>query len=306
MLGSLNDLLLLQFAKAVFFLPSYQCWLMLDFLTFGWYNVCKNLNIQEDRKMPEWSAKQYSKFKNERTLPAIDLANAIKHDNVRTALDVGCGIGNSTAVLKRRFPNAKIIGADNSDDMLKSARENYPELEFIKLDAEKDIPDISDRYDVVFSNACIQWIPDHRLLIKRLMGLLEENGVLALQIPLQDIHPMHKIIKSVAGSEKWAKKIPVPRIFYTLTEEEYFDILSELSGNFRMWVTTYFHAMPSHHSIVEWYKGSGLRPYLEQLDDGDKSEFEKDVLTETQKIYPVQQNGEIIFKFPRLFITAVK
>ena len=256
--------------------------------------------------MPEWNAKQYSKFEKERTLPAIDLANSINSDNVRTALDIGCGIGNSTAVLKKRFPNAKVIGSDNSDDMLNAARKNNPELEFIKLDARKDIINISDRYDVVFSNACIQWIPDHRHLIKRLMGLLEENGTLAIQIPQHAKHPMHKIIKSVAGSEKWAQKIPVSRIFYTLTEEEYFDILSELSDNFRMWETVYFHTMPSHQSIVEWYKGTGLRPFLEQLSGSDKSEFENDVLTETQRYYPIQQNGEIIFKFPRLFITAVK
>ena len=252
--------------------------------------------------MPEWSAEQYSKFKTERTLPAIELVGVINNDNVRMALDIGCGTGNSTVALKIRFPNERIIGADNSDEMLTSARKNYPKLDFIKLDAEKDIVNISDRYDVVFSNACIQWIPDHRLLLKRLMGTVKKGGTLAIQIPQQ----AKQIIKSVADSEKWAKKIPVSRLYYTLNEEEYFDILSELSGNFRMWETTYFHAMPSHQSIVEWYKGTGLRPYLEQLCDSDKTEFEKDVLTETQRFYPVQQNGEIIFRFPRLFMIAAK
>lgn len=256
--------------------------------------------------MFEWNAEQYSKFKKERTLPAIDLANSINSENVRTALDVGCGIGNSTAVLKRRFPNAKIIGADNSDDMLAAARKNNPELEFMKLDASTDLVNISDRFDVVFSNACIQWIPNHRLLIKRLTGLLNENGTLAIQIPQQAKHPMHRIVKSVAESEKWKRKIPASRVFHILTEEEYFDILSGLSGNFRMWETTYFHVMPSHQSIVEWYKGTGLRPFLEQLNENDKGEFEHDVLTETQRYYPIQQNGEIIFRFPRLFMTAVK
>ena len=133
--------------------------------------------------MLEWNAEQYSKFKKERTLPAIDLANSINSENVRKVLDVGCGIGNSTAVLKRRFPNARIIGADNSDDMLVAARKNNPELEFMKLDASTDLVNISDRYDVVFSNACIQWIPNHRLLIKRLMELLKKDGTLAIQIP---------------------------------------------------------------------------------------------------------------------------
>lgn len=256
--------------------------------------------------MFEWNAEQYSKFKKERTLPAIDLANSINSENVRTVLDVGCGIGNSTAVLKRRFPNARIIGADNSDDMLAAARKNNPDLEFMKLDASTDIVNISDRFDVVFSNACIQWIPNHRLLIKRLMELLKEDGTLAIQIPQQAKHPMHRIVKSVAQSEKWKQKIPASRVFHILTEEEYFDILSELSDNFRMWETTYFHAMPSHQSIVEWYKGTGLRPFLEQLSDSDKGEFENDVLMEIQGYYPTQKNGEIIFRFPRLFMTAEK
>ena len=256
--------------------------------------------------MFEWDAEQYSKFEKERTLPAIDLANSINSDNVRTVLDVGCGVGNSTAVLKKRFPNARIIGADNSDDMLTAARKNHPELEFMKFDACADNVNISDRYDVVFSNACIQWIPNHRLLIKRLMELLNKNGTLAIQIPQQAKHPMHRIIKSVAESEKWTQKIPASRVFHILTEEEYFDILSELSDNFRMWETTYFHVMPSHQSIVEWYKGTGLRPFLEQLNGSDKGKFENDVLTETQRYYPIQQNNKIIFRFPRLFITVIK
>ena len=256
--------------------------------------------------MFDWNAEQYSKFEKERTLPAIDLADSINSENVRTVLDVGCGIGNSTAVLKRRFPNARIIGADNSDDMLATARKNNPELEFMKLDASTDIVKISDRFDVVFSNACIQWIPNHRLLIKRMMELLKEDGTLAIQIPQQAKHPMHRIVKSVAESEKWKQKILVSRAFNVLTEEEYFNIFSELSDNFRMWETTYFHAMPSHRSIVEWYKGTGLRPFLEQLSGSDKGEFENDVLTETQRYYPIQQNGEIIFRFPRLFMTAEK
>ena len=256
--------------------------------------------------MFNWNAEQYSKFKKERTLPAIDLANSINSENVRKVLDVGCGIGNSTAVLKRRFPNARIIGADNSDDMLVAARKNNPELEFMKLDASTDLVNISDRYDVVFSNACIQWIPNHRLLIKRLMELLKKDGTLAIQIPQQAKHPMHRIVKSVAESEKWKQKIPVSRVFHILTEEEYFDILSELSDNFRMWETTYFHTMFSHQSIIEWYKGTGLRPFLEQLSESDKGKFENDVLTETKRYYPIQQNGGIIFRFPRLFMTAIK
>lgn len=256
--------------------------------------------------MLEWNAEQYSKFEKERTLPAVDLANSIHINNPKKIIDIGCGIGNSTAVLRKKYPYAQIIGVDSSEDMLNTARKNNPEIEFIRLDAGKELTSLSADFDIVFSNACIQWIPNHRDLLKSLMTLLNHNGVLAIQIPQQKKHPMHKVIKAVAESEKWKYKITDKRVFFFLSEEEYYDILSELSSDFRIWETTYYFDMPSHSSIIEWYKGTGLRPYLEQLNDTDKNSFEYDVLQETKMIYPLQSNNRIIFRFPRLFFTAVK
>ena len=152
--------------------------------------------------MSDWSAAQYSKFKKERTIPAVDLANAINNENIKTVLDIGCGIGNSTAVLAKKFPNAEITGADNSDDMLASARKENPDIEFIKLDAENEIDSLKKRYDLVFSNACIQWIPNHRKLNKDLFSLLNDGGILAVQIPQQSKHPVHSIMKSLSKSGK--------------------------------------------------------------------------------------------------------
>lgn len=253
--------------------------------------------------MSKWDPKQYGKFEKERTLPSYDLVNAITCNNVKNIIDIGCGIGNSTAVLKGKFPNARVTGADNSEEMLSHAREKYSDLNFIRLDAE-NIDNVRERYDIVFSNACIQWVPDHKKLLRNMMGLLNCGGVLAVQIPLQYKHPMHRIIQKTAESEKWADKLSNVRPFYILAENEYFDILSQLSDNFRIWETVYFHAMPSHQAIVEWYKGTGMRPFLEQLSDSDKQLFEEDILNEVKAEYLLQKNGEIIFKFPRLFFTA--
>ena len=157
--------------------------------------------------MADWSAAQYSKFKMERTLPAIDLVNAIPCGNVRSVLDIGCGIGNSTAVLAKRFPNAQITGADNSEDMLAAARRENPGISFLKLDAETELDGIKERFDVVFSNARIQWIPNHRALLKSMFSLLRDGGVLAIQIPQQSKHPVHKILQSLSESEKWCDKL---------------------------------------------------------------------------------------------------
>ena len=225
--------------------------------------------------MPNWNPIQYEKFLKDRTQPAIDLANRLGVFTPDSILDLGCGPGNSTKVLKDRFPNARIVGADNSDEMLEKARELY-------------------------SNACIQWLPNHKELLPNLMKLLNPNGILAIQIPMQREHPVHIIINDLVKTQKWIDKI-IPRQYNNLTTEEYFDVISNLSGDFEIWETTYCHRMPSYESIIEWYKGTGLRPYLEQLSDSDADEFVNDVYNELKARYKTQKNGEILFRFPRLF-----
>ncbi len=256
--------------------------------------------------LSNWNSNQYLKFKKERTQPAYDLVNRIDFNNPQKIIDVGCGPGNSTQVLSERFPNAEILGIDNSENMIASAKSAYPNLNFLLCDAGKDLASINQKFDIVFSNACIQWIPDHRKLLKNMMDLLNENGVLAIQTPMNYDEPIHKIISFISSSGKWKEKFNSPRIMYNLTSSEYYDLLSEISADFSMWNTTYFHRMKSYESIIEWHRGTGLRPYLDALCDRDKEKFENEVYHQIIKEYPKQKNGEIIFKFPRLFFTAIK
>lgn len=253
-----------------------------------------------------WDSKQYLKFKKERTQPSIDLAGRLTAQSPAAIIDIGCGPGNSTAILKKRYPNAAVTGADNSENMVTAAKEKYPDIKFILCDASKDLGKLTGKFDVIFSNACIQWVPDHPKLLREMMSLLNEGGELAVQIPKNQDEPIHKIIGEVSSSEKWRDKFNSPRIFYTLSSEEYYDILAEISSDFEMWQTTYFHRMKSHSDIMEWYKSTGLRPYLEALSETDSAEFEKDIFAEVEKAYPKQANGEIIFRFPRLFFKAIK
>lgn len=257
--------------------------------------------------MMNWDAHQYQRYERERTLPARDLAHAIPLKSARRIIDVGCGIGNSTSVLHERFPDAKIIGADSSPAMLEAARQAHPDLTFIPFDAAEDFCKLEGSFDVVFSNACIQWIPDHDRLLTEMMGVLRPGGVLAVQIPMNHDEPIHQIITSLAGSDRWRGRFQgIPRVFHTLTQSEYYDILAELASDFSLWQTTYCHRMPSHLSIMEWYKGTGLRPYLAALPPQAAAEFEADVYREVKAAYPVQRCGEIIFRFPRFFFTATK
>lgn len=246
-----------------------------------------------------WNADQYQKFETQRTLPAMDLARAIPFSSASSCLDVGCGIGNSTAVLQERFPGAAILGVDSSENMLQTAREQHPQAEYRRLDAGTELSSLNRTFDVVFSNACIQWIPQQNRILQDMMGLLNPGGVLAVQIPQQAKHPVQQLLQQMAKSEPWREKLQA-RTFYTLSESDYYDQLSEL------WETVYFHEMPSHESILEWYRGTGLRPYLEQLQESDRPIFEQELLEHIKQIYPVQKNGTILFRFPRLFWIAVK
>ena len=257
--------------------------------------------------MSDWNARQYLKFQKERTQPALDLAARLEYDSPAKALDIGCGPGNSTAVVKARFPGAQVIGVDSSQNMVETARKDHPELEFIQWDITTDLDALPHDFDVVFSNACLQWVPDHSSLLPRLMSFLKPGGLLAVQIPMNYQEPIHRIIETTVSRSPWTEKIPYMRLFYTLTQEEYFDVLSRTASDFTLWQTTYLHRMPSHQAIMDWYSSTGLRPYLNAaVDEAAREEFYQEIFRQVQEAYPVQENGEIIFRFPRFFFIARK
>ena len=254
--------------------------------------------------MTDWSSEQYLKFKKERTQPAIDLVNRIDVDKPSKIIDIGCGPGNSTGVLASKFSDSYILGVDKSDNMIIAAKTNYPNLDFSLCDISREISMLDRDFDIVFSNACIQWVPNHNKLIKDLVGLLKKGGIIAVQIPMHYNEPIHKIIGQVSISSKWKEYFTNPSIFHTLSQDEYFDILCECTENINIWETVYYHVLKSHDDIMEWYRGTGLRPYLDILEDDKKIEFEDEILEQVIKSYPKQKNGEVIFRFPRFFFVA--
>ncbi len=255
--------------------------------------------------MSEWNAEQYLKFKNQRTQPAVDLAQRVVSYKPDSILDVGCGPGNSTFVLNNTFPDAKILGIDNSEAMIKKASQTYPDIDFKLCDVTSEI-DKLDNYDVIFSNAYLQWIPDHEKFIPELMNKLNPGGVLAVQIPMNGQETLFRIIGEVVRDAKWGFSKSNMETNETLQPEEYFDILSSCSSSFDIWETVYYHNMPNVQAMVEWVKGTRLRPYLNALDNDAAGELEKEITDLAAKAYHTQKNGEIIFKFRRFFFTAVK
>lgn len=256
---------------------------------------------QEGDTMSDWNPEKYLLFKDQRTQPALDLANRVRSCQAKTVVDIGCGPGNSTAVLKDVFPHAKILGIDNSANMISKAKAQHSGLDFQVCSAE----DLTGSYDLLFSNACLQWIPNHETLIPQLMGKLTEHGVLTVQMPMNWNEPLFRIIKAVAAKPKWDFKNVCFERNDTLSPEAYFDILSACSGSFEIWETVYYHAMPSHEHLIEWVRGTRLRPYLDVLNEEQKVEFEQEILSMVRDAYPFTASGEGVLKFRRFFFFGI-
>ncbi|KFI56755.1 ribosomal RNA large subunit methyltransferase J-like protein [Bifidobacterium callitrichos DSM 23973] len=261
-------------------------------------------------RMVTWDSEQYLRFNTERTQPSRDLAAQLPAaDAIMRVLDIGCGPGNSTAVLRERYPHARILGVDSSPDMIAAARAAHPDIDFALCDVSQksQLDALPHDFDVVFSNACIQWVPDHPHLIPNLLGLLREGGTLAVQTPMNYEEPIHRIIAELVHSPRYADRLPQQREFFNLTPPDYWELLHAHAVRFRMWKTTYMHTLPSHEAIMDWYRGTGLRPYLQALADGaERADFERLVFDRVRNEYPTQSDGSIIFPFPRFFFTAVK
>lgn len=256
--------------------------------------------------MQDWNSQQYLLFAQERTQPAIDLANRIPLAAAERIVDIGSGPGNSTEVVARRFPGAAVLGIDSSPAMVEAAGSAYPQFYFQTMDAGADLTELGSDYDVAFSNACIQWIPDHPRVIRSWLNLLRPGGVLAVQTPMNYDEPIHQIIGELTTSPRWQAHFPEPRIFYNLQPDAYYDLLAESASDFALWSTTYYHKMKSHQAILEWYRSTGLRPYLAALSDDLRPVFKAEVMAQVIQRYPPQRNGEIIFRFPRFFFLAIR
>ncbi len=256
--------------------------------------------------MSDWNADIYLKFKEERTQPSKDLVAKIPIQSPNRIIDIGCGPGNSTAVLGNRYNDAYILGVDNSSEMIDKAKKSYPNFDFKKLDAAVDIGKAGTDFDIVFSNACLQWLPDHKLIIMSWAKLLKKGGALAIQMPFNEDEPIKRIIERCAKLPEFRKKLFGARPKNVLAIKKYYEVLSREFREVNIWETAYYHVMQDSNSILEWYKGTGLRPYLAKLDEGEQEKFLSKVYDLIKVYYPEQTDSKVLFKFPRVFFVAKK
>lgn len=256
--------------------------------------------------MKDWNPDLYRQFEAERTRPAQELLERIPLSCPADATDLGCGPGNSTELLHRAWPSARITGLDSSQAMLDQAQQRLPGCAFVLADIRRW--QASSPQDVIYANASLQWLNDHPQLFPHLTSQLAPHGVLALQMPDNLDQPSHRVMREVAARPVW-RDIISPQAAdrkRPLSAEQYYDLLSGEGCRVDIWRTTYYHVMPSPQSIVDWLRATGLRPFLDGLSDVQQSQFLADYLGEIRAAYPVRQDGNVLLAFPRLFIVAQK
>ncbi|WP_111564435.1 trans-aconitate 2-methyltransferase [Rhizobium sp.] len=253
-----------------------------------------------------WSASQYVKFEDERTRPARDLLTQVPMERIERAIDLGCGPGNSTELIIDRYGASGVSGLDSDLNMLDAARKRLPGTDFLEADLATWQP--KEPVDLLFANAVFQWLPNHLDIFDRLMDGLKPGGALAVQMPDNLTEPTHMLMEETAHAGPWkaafeAKSVrrnplPAPSTYY-----------SRLIGKAKrvdIWHTAYNHPMADAAAIVEWVKGTGLRPYLDHAGDQHREAFLADYLGRVEKAYPEMSDGRVLLRFPRIFMVAVK
>jgi trans-aconitate 2-methyltransferase len=251
--------------------------------------------------MPAWDDAQYLKFADARTRPAAELLARVPLDAPAHVVDLGCGPGNSTELLVQRWPSAQIIGVDNSEAMLVRARETLPKQRFVLSDLRTFRADTA--VDVLFANASLHWVPEHEHVLPALLDTLAPNGSLAFQMPDNFQEPSHRLMRElilhyVPDLSAVHTHPPIQPVSF------YYDLLAPRAKRVDIWSTRYEQVVPNAAAIVEWFKGTGLRPYLEALTIDQRKSFERDYEQAIDRAYPQRSDGQRLFSFPRLFIVC--
>lgn len=254
-----------------------------------------------------WDPAQYLRYTDERSRPFHELVSRIPNNGIRTIADLGCGPGQLTASLVNRWPDAKVIGVDNDRAMIQRAHAYSSAYVLFEL-ADIALWQPSRPVDVIVANAAFQWVPDHRQLLSHWMGLLSPGGTLAFQVPGNLDDPHHQAIRTLRASPAWlstGRLAQLPdRTHDSFRATEYLDTMSPLTRDVDVWETTYVHVLQGTDPVLEWVKGTALRPVLAAMDSDDqRQEFCAELAPMLQAAYPPKPWGTP-FPFRRVFAVA--
>ncbi|GAA2790508.1 methyltransferase domain-containing protein [Kitasatospora sp. CM 4170] len=258
---------------------------------------------------PAWDPHQYLRFADERTRPLHDLlarVPALPREPAPTVLDIGCGPGNSTAVLRERWPQARITGIDNSAEMLATARSTgEPTADYLLADATDHDPADAEP-DLIASNATLQWIDGHLGLLPRWAAALKPGGVIAFQVPGNFDSPSHTTLAELRRSPRWRDTLGDTVRAGVHDPADYLRALADTGCTPDVWETTYSTLLTGPDPVLEWVKGTALRPVLTRLTDpADRNAFLDQYGALLREAYPAGPHGTV-FPFRRIFAVGVK
>ena len=250
-----------------------------------------------------WDPAQYLKFADQRLRPAIDLLNRIDVDDPADIVDLGAGAGNVTRMLKERWPDARVTGVDDSQEMLDKAAAVAPEIRWERADLASWRP--PKPADIIYSNAALHWLDGHERLFPALLSSVAPGGVLAVQLPRNFSAVSHTSISEAALSGPWRAKLePLLRPAPVAEPAFYYGLLAPRAATLDMWETEYLQVMEGDNPVKEWTKGTWLRPLLAALEEPERSRFETHYAELVARAYPRRPDGRTLFPFRRLFIVA--
>jgi trans-aconitate 2-methyltransferase len=256
----------------------------------------------------KWDPAKYVQFGDYRDRPFFDLTGRVHADRPVQVVDLGCGPGNLTATLAERWPGADVVGLDSSAEMLGKAAavaDRTPCLRFELMDVADWMP--SAETDVVVSNAALQWVPGHQDMMRKWLAVLRPGSWFAMQVPGNFNAPSHALMRGLAGSSRWEPKLRgVLRGGESVGEPaEYLRILLDAGFTADAWETTYQQVLPGPDPVLEWVRGTALRPVLAVLSPEDGTQFEAEYAAALREAYPPTVHGTV-FPFRRIFAVGRK
>ena len=245
----------------------------------------------------------YLAFADHRGRPFFDLVNRIAADAPRRVVDLGCGPGNLTATLQRRWPDAVVQGWDSSAEMVAAAEERGLEVQLGEISEWEPAPDT----DVVISNAALQWVPDHRALLTRWARQLPSGAWIAFQVPGNFAAASHRAIREVARSEQFAEALrdmPFRAAEVVGTPADYAGLLTDVGCTVDAWESTYLHELRGSTPVLDWISGTALTQVRQRLTDRDWRRYRELIIPLLAQAYPARPDGTTFFPFRRVFVVA--
>lgn len=250
-----------------------------------------------------WQPASYCRFGHHRGRAAEDLLDRVVLDSPQIIVDLGCGTGNVTRLLAKRWPRALVIGVDSSPSMLAEARPTSTAIRWIEADIATWTPD--EPVDLLFSNAVLHWLDDHPTLFQRLVGWLWQEGVLAVQMPRNFDEPSHTAIAETIEAGPWRRRLaPLLRLRPVARPETYVDLLLPIVRELDVWETVYWQVFEGDNPVVAWTGGASLRPLLTALEADEQEAFLAEYAARISRAYPLRPDGRTLFPFRRLFLVA--